>query len=85
MNTKFKTIVQQHAGNFETLKKAFNAGHVCLMDCILKSTNEHVAVICAMGHENGEVTYTPFAMFLNGNPYEMLVPPTVYDSSQGAR
>jgi hypothetical protein len=78
---KPKTIVQEHSANFETLKKAFEAGAVCLMDCIEKSTGEHVAVICAMQPDGKEVTFVPFARFFNGNPYEMLTSPMEYDEN----
>ena len=72
-----KRIVKDHKPNFETLKRAFESGHVCLMDCILKSTKEHVAVICAVQPVKGseDVDTIPFAMFFNGNPYEMLISP----------
>jgi hypothetical protein len=83
MPKKPKTIVQDHKQNFETLKRAFAEGQVALMDCILLETGEHVAVICAVGWQSdlnvkggGEYTFTPFAMFFNGNPFELLLPPT---------
>ena len=73
---KKKTIVQRHKENFETLKRAFANESVCIMDCIEKSTKEHVAVICALQPcEDGQVETVPFARFFNGNPYEMLISP----------
>jgi hypothetical protein len=71
-----KTVVQQHKQNFETLRKAFHDGQVCLMDCTLKATGEHVAVICAVAPVGDEMEFVPFAMFFNGNPYELLNPPS---------
>ena len=88
MKTKTKTIVQKHSANFKTLNRAFEAGQVCLMDCIEKSTGEHVAVICAVSPStrsglvlapDEEYAFTPLAKFFNGNPYELLSPPTEYD------
>lgn len=74
---KDKTIVQSHKGNFETLRDAFHRGDVALMDCIEKESGDHVAVICAVSvDEKGEYQFTPFAKFFNGNPFEMLLPPT---------
>jgi|WetSurMetagenome_2_1015567.scaffolds.fasta_scaffold172087_5 hypothetical protein len=70
------TIVQDHKKNFETLRKAFASNQVCLMDCTLNATGEHVAVICAVNLVSGEYQMVPFAMFLNGNPYELLTPPS---------
>lgn len=73
---KPKTIVTDHQKNFDTLTKAFKSGDVALMDCIENSTGEHVAVICAVGKEGEEFVFTPFCKFFNGNPFELLTPPT---------
>lgn len=71
-----KTIVQKHAANFETLRRAFLSGDVALMECQVKATGESVAVICATQEAEGEDTnFVPFAAFFNGNPYELLSPP----------
>ena len=72
---KEKTIVQEHCANFETLQRAFAEGNVCIMDCVEKATNEHVAVICAMNDEGKEIGFVPLAKFFNGNPYDLLIPP----------
>lgn len=76
MPRKPKTIVTAHKQNFETLRRAFASGEVCLMDCVENATGEHVAVICAIVFDGKEYNMTPFAKFFNGNPYEMLTPPT---------
>jgi Family of unknown function (DUF6117) len=81
MSTKKKTIVQDHEANFETLQEAFQAGQVCLMDCIERSTGEHVAVICAVHMEGEKYVTTPFAKFFNGNSYELLISPLEYDDN----
>lgn len=70
-----KTIIQKHEDNFSTLRKAFKAGDVCLMDCVEKSTGEHIAVICAYIFDGKEYHFTPFAKFFNGNPFELLQSP----------
>lgn len=68
--------VLAHKANFETIKKAMKQGHTCLMECKIKATGEVVAVLCAfIPDKNGEVTFTPFAVLPNGNPYELLSPP----------
>ncbi len=76
-----KTICQEHEANFETLKNAFLNNEVCLMDCIEKETNQHVAVICTISRSGQQFNFTPFAKFFNGNPYEMLTSPMEYDQS----
>lgn len=73
---KPQTIVTAHKGNFETLRKAFANGDVALMECTLNATGEKVAVICAVHTESGEYVFTPMAQFFNGNPYDLLSPPT---------
>ena len=70
------TIVQQHKPNFESIKRAFENGDVALLECQLKSTGETVAVITAVNRDGGEFGFVPFAMMFNGNPYEMLNPPS---------
>jgi len=67
--------VVAHKKNFETLKAAFRRGDVALMECRFNATDERVAVICAVGKDGDEIAFTPFAVMLNGNPYEMLSPP----------
>ena len=73
---KPRTIVTDHKKNFETLKRAFMQGDVALMDCTENATGEHVAVICAVTFDGNEYQFTPFAKFFNGNPFELLKPPT---------
>ena len=73
--TEKPTVVQQHEENLETLRLAFLNGDVSLMECTLKTTGEKVAVICAHTIEEREHRFIPFAMFFNGDPYELLEPP----------
>lgn len=62
--------------NFDTLRQAFAAGDVALMECRLRATDEAVAVICAANrHDDGSVQFLPFAMMFQNNPYTMLDPP----------
>ena len=70
------TIVQQQKPNFESIKRAFENGDVALLECQLKSTGETVAVITAVNREGAEFGFVPFAMMFNGNPYEILNPPS---------
>lgn len=69
-------LLPGHKANFDTLQQAFAAGDVALMECQLAATGEDVAVICvANRHQDGSIEFAPFAMLLNGNPYEVLNPP----------
>lgn len=72
---KAKTVVQQHTQNFDTLKRAFAQGHVALMECKVVATGEVVATITAVTRQGTEYCFTPFAIMMNGNPYELLAPP----------
>ena len=69
-------IAPGHRTNFDTLKKAFDAGDVALMECQLAATGEAVAVLCAANRlPDGDVEFAPFGMLFNQNPYEILNPP----------
>lgn len=72
-----KTVCQQQAANFKTLKAAFANGDVCLMECLEIKSQEIVAVLCAVSRDpqTGDFITTPFARFFNGNPFEALKPP----------
>lgn len=75
-----RTIVQGHKQNFETLQSAFRNGDVALLECEINdlpfTPGEKVAVVVATQHEsNGDITFVPFCVFFNGNPYEFLNPP----------
>lgn len=78
------TIVEQHHDNFITLQRAFLEGDVALVDCIERSTGEHVAVICATSRKDDKYTVVPFAKFFNGNPYELLMSPMEYEEEKNA-
>ena len=75
--------VPGHKRNFETLQKAFASGDMCLLDCRLKATGERVAALCVVqqNHTDSDRAFIPFAIMLNGNPYELLDPPDVIDKT----
>ena len=62
--------------NFSTLRRAFRAGDVALMECQLATTGETVAVVCAANRRpDKSVEFLPFAMFFADDPYRILNPP----------
>lgn len=77
-----KKVCVRHKKNFKTLSRVFEDGVQGLVECELmvdipKGTK--VAVVCAFVLEGDGVKMTPFAMMMNGNPYEMLKPPNPDD------
>lgn len=71
-----KKPAKAHAKNLETLNQAFKNDDVALLEYQLKATGEKVAVLVAVQpEEDGDISLVPFAVMLNGNPYEMLNPP----------
>ena len=68
-------LLPGHKENFETLRQAFLAGDVALLECQSASNGETVAVLCAANRQNGDVDFVPFATLFNGNPYEEINPP----------
>lgn len=64
-----------HQKNLDTIIAAAKDGDLALVECQLKSTGEVVAVLTAISFDGKEYTMSPFAVMLNGNPYEMLNPP----------
>ena len=75
-------IPEYMSNNYETLLKAADAGHVALMECRRVDDGEVVYALCAVGDDGeGNACVTPFALMIDGNPYEMLVPPTEFEGS----
>lgn len=61
--------------NFDTLSRAFDAGDVALVEVKRLSDGRPVAAICAIGRQDGLFTLTPFAILVEGNPFELYAPP----------
>jgi len=62
---------------FETLRSAFRADAVCLMECREKDTQEVVPIICIVVQlDDGDYAITPFAKLYGADsPFELLDPP----------
>jgi len=64
--------------NFNTIKMATLANQICLMDVQRRSDGKKMAAICAVNiEENGDRSFVPLALMVEGNPYEMFNPPLV--------
>lgn len=73
---KPETLCQDHARNLDTLKRAFSRDEVALVECKRTSDGTIVAMLCAVHvDDEGQYTITPFAEMVNGNPYDLYLPP----------
>lgn len=69
--------------NFQTLSNAFEQGRVCLLDVQRVSDGKSVAAICTVigPDERGLYGFTPFALMVEGNPFELFRSPSVEKGS----
>jgi len=64
--------------NFETLLRAADNGHLALVSAIRKADQKTVALVCAMQtNEDETITPVPFAILVEGNPFELFEDPTI--------
>lgn len=71
-------ISEGYKHNFETMKRAFEAGDVCLMEVKRRADGALVACVCAVEEEGSSYTMVPLAIMCEGNPYEDFLPPGNY-------
>jgi len=68
--------------NFDTLQRASDAGHLALLSAIRKADDRPVALVCAMQENaDGTITPVPFAVMVEGNPFELFHDPTEEQNS----
>ncbi len=74
--------------NFATLSRAFNNGHVALVDVLRLKDRKKIAAVCALQpNGDGTVSLIPLATLVEGNPFMEFAPPKAeggYDESGGA-
>ena len=64
--------------NFQTLLRAADDGALALVSTIRKADQQPVALVCAMQQNPDEtITPVPFAVMVEGNPFELFGDPTV--------
>jgi len=71
------TFLKDFTPNFETLLRAAQDGNLALTHCRMKSTGKDVAVLTAINSPdaNDEMGFVPFAVMIEGDPYELLFSP----------
>ncbi len=63
--------------NFETLLRAASDGALALVSAVRKADQNPVALVCAMQHNDDDtITPVPFAVMVEGNPFELFQDPT---------
>jgi hypothetical protein len=69
---------QGDQANFTSLFKAATHRDLALVSAIRKTDQMPVALVCAMSrNDNGTITPVPFAVMVEGNPFELFEDPTV--------
>ncbi len=69
-------IAKHHKRNFETLGRAFDAERVVILEVRERATGQvRVAVCTVSNYEDGKVGFMPFAVLVEGNPFELFDPP----------
>lgn len=68
-------LAQPDRTNFDTLSRAFGAGHAALVEVRRVADRSVVAAVCAIARDGDEFTITPFAVMVEGNPFKLLDPP----------
>lgn len=61
--------------NFGTLLEAADNGDLALVDALDRQTGQPVQLIVAVGRDGGDYLLTPFAVLVEGNPFERYAPP----------
>ena len=63
--------------NFDTLLRAVDDGALALVSAIRKADQQPVALVCAMQQNDDDtITPVPFAVLVEGNPFELFEDPT---------
>lgn len=61
--------------NFATLTHAFDAGNVALLQVRRIADQKPLAAICAVHGDGKDFVLSPFAVMIEGNPFELFDPP----------
>lgn len=67
-----------YRNNFDTLLRASKSDDIALISAIRKADQKPVALVCAMQRNKDQtITPVPFAVMVEGNPFELFEDPTV--------
>jgi len=67
-----------HRTNFHTLLRAADDGALALVSAVRKADEQPVALVCAMQQNDDDtITPVPFAVMVEGNPFESFEDPTI--------
>jgi len=77
-------LLEGHKKNFATMMEAADNGDLALVSAIRKRDRANVALVCAISAAGGEMlTPVPFAVMVEGDPYELFEDPTVINEEGG--
>lgn len=78
-------IPTPYCTNFGTLRRAFDDGAVCLVECRERATGKPAYVICAVSRPGMDYELVPFARLFDDNPYDLLAPPGEFSEPSALR
>lgn len=61
--------------NFDTLLLAAENGDLALVEVRERATGKVREAVCAIGFDGEQYAITPFAILIDGNPFELYDPP----------
>jgi hypothetical protein len=64
-----------HAANLKTIIRAAKDGALAVLEVRERATGRTRAALVAINRSAAEFEFVPFALMLDGNPYEQLDPP----------
>ncbi len=68
-------IPRHERQNFDELSRAFGAGDAALMEVRRVADQAVVVAICAVSFIDGAYGFTPYAVMVEGNPFDLFAPP----------
>jgi hypothetical protein len=78
MPTTPPALLPGYRENFNTMLRAAGREDLALVSAIRKADQVPVALVCAMQrNEDDTITPVPFAVMVEGNPFELFEDPTV--------